>query len=176
KVAVVLAGEVDRVRDVAGLARHLLGGAGDLVVDLLDRGRVGLEPRSGRDGYRHLCLLGGFGLDTTPPGLAKLWEAVHVYLTGELCFELDGNLVATSQFPGRQGRVAFAYLVLERERTVTRDELIGLLWPEEAPRSYEVALSALMSKLRQLLGRHSLETAARGYRLELPADAWVDIE
>jgi len=111
-----------------------------------------------------------------PARFGETLETVQVYLTGELCFEAGGRLVASAQFPGRQGRVAFAYLVLERERAVSRDELIGLLWPQEAPRSYEVALSALMSKLRQLLGRRSLETAARGYRLELPDDAWVDIE
>ena len=114
-------------------------------------------------------------------GLAKLWNAVRVYLTGELCVEAGGTLIRSDAFPGRQGRVAFAYLVTDHDRAVSRDTLIDLVWPERAPRAHEVALSALMSKLRNLLtvaglSRASLETTARGYRLNLPAGAWVDTD
>ncbi len=105
---------------------------------------------------------------------------VRIWLTGSLCFESRGVLVESRRFPGRQGRVAFAYLVSEHERSVTRDELIELLWSELPPRAYDVALSAVMSKLRALmssagLGRVAVETVSSGYRLNLPA-AWIDVD
>ena len=105
---------------------------------------------------------------------------VRVWLTGSLAFEVDGVLVESRRFPGRQGRVAFAYLVGEQERAVSRDELIELLWPDQAPRAFDVALSAVMSKLRALmssagLDRLALETEAPGYRLNLPAATWIDV-
>lgn len=106
---------------------------------------------------------------------------VRIWLTGSLCFESRGVLVESRRFPGRQGRVAFAYLVSEHERSVTRDELIELLWSELPPRAYDVALSAVMSKLRALmssagLGRVAVETVSSGYRLNLPAAAWIDVD
>ena len=106
---------------------------------------------------------------------------VRIWLTGSLCFESLGVLVESRRFPGRQGRVAFAYLVGEHDRAVTRGALIELLWPELPPRAYDVALSAVMSKLRALmssagLGRLALETVASGYRLNLPAAAWIDVD
>ncbi len=105
---------------------------------------------------------------------------VRIWLTGSLCFESRGVLVESRRFPGRQGRVAFAYLVSEHERSVTRDELIELLWSELPPPAYDVALSAVMSKLRALmssagLGRVAVETVSSGYRLNLPA-AWIDVD
>jgi DNA-binding SARP family transcriptional activator len=54
--------------------------------------------------------------------------------------------------PGRQGRLLFAYLVLNRDRDCGRGELIDLLWPERPPAAAETALSALLSKLRRVLG------------------------
>ncbi len=92
-----------------------------------------------------------------------------------------GVLVRGDRLPRRQGRLAFAYLVSERSRPVSRDELADLLWPQRLPTAHEVALSALISKLRTLLVevglmRQALATASGGFRLELPPDAWVDTE
>jgi DNA-binding SARP family transcriptional activator/tetratricopeptide (TPR) repeat protein len=58
--------------------------------------------------------------------------------------------------PGRQGRLLFAYLVLNRDRDCGRAELIDLLWPERPPAAAETALSALLSKLRRALGESAL--------------------
>lgn len=121
-------------------------------------------------------------LDSRATLAAAVWRnfgIVRVYLSGELCLAAPGGLVRSERFPGRQGRLAFAYLVTEHDRSVTRDELTELLWPHEAPRAYEVGLSAVMSKLRALLrtvGIGSLETAPRGYRLNLPPEAWIDVD
>ena len=62
--------------------------------------------------------------------------------------------------PGRQGRLLFAYLVLNRDRGCPRDELIDVLWPEGPPAAADSALSALLSKLRRALGEGVLLAAA----------------
>lgn len=114
--------------------------------------------------------------------MAKLWRGVlRIYLLGELCLTSAARLVRAERFPRRQGRLAFAFLVNERDRPVPRDELVELLWPHRAPPSFEVALSALMSKMRVLLamvglGRGALTAADRCYQLRLPANSWIDTE
>ena len=98
---------------------------------------------------------------------------------GETRIQLAGPLVARiageridEQLAGRQGRLLFAHLVLERRAPVTREELVELLWEEEPPDGADSALSALLSKLRRLVpleGRTEV-------RLALPPDPWVDVE
>lgn len=108
--------------------------------------------------------------------------SLRIFLTGRLCVEGPRAFVDPLAFPGRQGRVAFGYLVTERGRPVARDELIEVLWPGESPPSCDIALSALVSKLRSMLRRLGLPpgvtlTSAVGcYELRLPADVWVDLE
>jgi len=88
--------------------------------------------------------------------------------------ELDGvELVGSLR--GRQVPLLLAYLVLNRERPVGREELIGALWPETAPRSQDAAMRTLLSRLRSALGADIL--AGRDeLGLELPEPAWVDVE
>src|SRR4051812_7425055 len=77
--------------------------------------------------------------------------------------------------PGRQGRLLFAYLVLNRTRGCPRDELIDVLWPEGPPAAADSALSALLSKLRRALGEGVL--IGRGeLRVRLEDPVRVDIE
>jgi DNA-binding SARP family transcriptional activator len=66
--------------------------------------------------------------------------------------EADGLLMGEERFPGRQGRLLFAYLVAENGRPVPRDELAEALWAEAPPpATWEKALTVLVSKLRGLL-------------------------
>jgi DNA-binding SARP family transcriptional activator len=95
----------------------------------------------------------------------------RIQLCGPLVARLAGERV-DDRLPGRQGRLLFACLVLERRQAVTRDALVELLWPGPAPDAAESALSALLSKVRRVVpiaGRSSV-------RIELSADAWVDLE
>jgi DNA-binding SARP family transcriptional activator len=86
------------------------------------------------------------------------------------------------RLPGRQGRLALAYLAFERARAVPRDELADALWGETLPPAWDAALSAVVSKLRGLLagagpaGRAVIESAAGAYQLRLPPGAWIDVE
>jgi DNA-binding SARP family transcriptional activator len=108
-------------------------------------------------------------------------NVVRIYLTSEVRIEHGETLVGERDLPGRQGRVALALLVVERDRPVTRDELAEELWLEDVPPAWEKAVMAVVSKLRAALrraglGDDALATSFGCYQLRLPADTWVDIE
>jgi DNA-binding SARP family transcriptional activator len=114
--------------------------------------------------------------------LAKAWSTpLRLYLTGRLAAERGDARVDERRLPGRQGRRALAYLVLERTRPVPIDELADAVWGTATPAgAWETALSAIVSKLRASLRavdpRSAVATAAGCYQLVLPRDAWVDVE
>ncbi len=92
-------------------------------------------------------------------------------------------VVREGQFKGKQGWLAFAYLVIERVRHVQKDELVNLIWPGEVANSWEVALSVLLSRIKRLMSSGpfaSLGTSLIGgtglYQIILPVDTWIDFE
>jgi SARP family transcriptional regulator, regulator of embCAB operon len=107
---------------------------------------------------------------------------LRIYLTGRVLVEDSGTvLLDERRLMGRQGRLAFAHLVCEHLRAVSRDELAEELWLSTVPPSWERSLSALISKLRALLASVGIpDVALTGsfghYQLLLPADAWIDVE
>ena len=56
------------------------------------------------------------------------------------------------RLPGRQGRLLFTYLVVNRHRQVPRDELAEALWREPDPAAVDARLNPLLSKLRRVFG------------------------
>jgi DNA-binding SARP family transcriptional activator len=76
--------------------------------------------------------------------------------------------------PGRQGRLLFTYLVVNRHRQVARDELAEALWREPDPAAVDARLNPLLSKLRRAFGTNIIDGRFT-LRLNLP-DAWVDLE
>lgn len=85
-------------------------------------------------------------------------------LCGKLFVEIDGERLE-ERLPGRQGRLLFAFLVLNRNRVLARSELLDALWED----GRDGGLAPLLSKLRRVV-------PLDGYRLMLPHDAWVDVE
>ena len=98
----------------------------------------------------------------------------YVQLCGQLVVELRGERVE-QRLPSRQGRTLFAYLVLQRPRAATRDELIDALWGSALPQHPEGALSVLLSKLRAAVGP-GVVTGRASLALSLPDGARVDVE
>ena len=94
-------------------------------------------------------------------------EGWDIRLCGPVLVDADGHRLDAG-LPGRQGRLLFAYLVLNRTRGCPRDELIDVLWPEGPPAAADSALSALLSKLRRALGEGVL-TGRGELRLQLEA-------
>jgi DNA-binding SARP family transcriptional activator len=107
---------------------------------------------------------------------------LRIYLAGRIRLERADTLLDEASLPGRQGRVVFAVLAAEHARAVSRGELAEELWGDEVPNAWDVALRAVVSKVRRVLGGVGLDGAeaiahAVGcYQLRLPPDAWVDLE
>jgi DNA-binding SARP family transcriptional activator len=68
-----------------------------------------------------------------------------------------------------------AYLAANRGRPVSRDELMGALWPGTAPAAPGPALSTLLTRLRQTVGTGLLEGRHELW-LRLPPGAVIDLE
>lgn len=85
-------------------------------------------------------------------------------LCGKLVVEVDGERVE-ERLPGRQGRLLFAFLVANRNRTVGRHEVLEAIWPD----GHDGGLAPLRSKLRRIVDLD-------GFRVLLPRDARVDVE
>ena len=108
-------------------------------------------------------------LASTPP--------TRVQLCGSTVIERGGERLE-DRLPGRQGRLLFAYLVLNRHRVIGRDELVEALWPRALPSATEAGLNALISKLRKILGAEVIDGRSSlrlrlgpDQRLLLPASA-----
>jgi DNA-binding SARP family transcriptional activator len=99
--------------------------------------------------------------------------SVRVQLCGQLVVDRAG-LRLDPRLLGRQGRLLCAYLVLNRHRAVPRAELVGAVWPSSPPGNADSGLSALLSKLRQVLGDGSLDGRS-AVRFSAP-DVRVDLE
>ena len=97
----------------------------------------------------------------------------RIELCGALTVEVDGRRVE-EDLPGRQGRLLFAYLALNRERPVRRDELVDVVWDENPPGSPDAGLAALLTRAAPRARPDAVEGRSH-LRLALP-DAWLDVE
>jgi SARP family transcriptional regulator, regulator of embCAB operon len=100
--------------------------------------------------------------------------STRIQLCGRFVARIRGERIE-DRLPGRQGRLLLAYLAARPHRDATRDELIEALWPRALPSAPNMALSALISKLRRLLGEGSLEGRSE-LHLELGPRAFVDVQ
>jgi SARP family transcriptional regulator, regulator of embCAB operon len=98
----------------------------------------------------------------------------RIQLCGRFVVRLGGRRVEDG-LPGANGRLLFAYLVLNRLRRMERDELLTAVYGEEAPPDHHPRLSVLLSKLRRVVGAELLPGRSE-IELVLPRDAFVDVE
>lgn len=107
---------------------------------------------------------------------------MRVWLTGTFAIEGADGAVPRDRLPGRQGRLLLAYLIIEHDRAVRRDELAELLWGDHPPATADKAIAVAISKLRALLtscgldGSQVLTNAFGCYQLTLPPGSWLDVE
>jgi SARP family transcriptional regulator, regulator of embCAB operon len=102
------------------------------------------------------------------------WTKARIQLCGRFVADFDGTRLEDA-LPGRRGRVVFAYLVLNRGRSVPRDELNMAGWGDDAPAEVGNALSVLLSKLRHSLGADHLRGRTE-VELLMPGATFVDVE
>lgn len=105
---------------------------------------------------------------------------MRMYLTGRLMVETESGLLDEEDLPARQGRIAFAYLVLNRRRPIPRLELGAALWGDSPPEAWEASLSALLSRLRRLFRKLAIDadiSALSGsVHVRLPGEVWIDLD
>jgi DNA-binding SARP family transcriptional activator len=93
--------------------------------------------------------------------------------------ENGSRILDEAALPSRQGRVAFAYLALQRLRQVQRFQLADAVWGEETPDGWDASLSALLSRLRRLFRDAGLdadiETLSGAVSLRLPPETHIDL-
>jgi DNA-binding SARP family transcriptional activator len=97
-----------------------------------------------------------------------------IQVCGPLVMRLEDRR-CEQELGGRQARELVAFLVVNRRRTVSRDELLAALWFEDPPAGASGTLNTLLSRIRRALG-HDRIVGRGALRLSLPPDAWVDLE
>lgn len=105
---------------------------------------------------------------------------IRVYLAGGIALVGgDGVVITERALAGRQLRRMFVRLVAIHE-PVSHADLADDLWETAWPPAWQVAIRALLSKIRTMLGSVGAADAlvSRGgtYELRLPADTWLDID
>jgi DNA-binding SARP family transcriptional activator/tetratricopeptide (TPR) repeat protein len=108
------------------------------------------------------------------PTVAPVIEKTRVQLCGTLSVEIDGVQIVGA-LRGRQVRLLLTYLILNRGRSVGREELSDAIWPFSAPQSQDGALRTLLSRLRSAVGPAVL-AGREQLALVLPEPVWVDLE
>jgi SARP family transcriptional regulator, regulator of embCAB operon len=101
-------------------------------------------------------------------------DLARIQLCGRFVVRLRGSRIEDA-LPGANGRLLFAYLVLNRRRRMSREELLIALYGDDAPPEYQPRLSVVLSKLRGVIG-HDLLTGRGEVELALPPGAFVDVE
>ena len=92
-------------------------------------------------------------------------------LLGPLEVVHRGETVPTG---GQRKRALLARLLLEANRTVSVDALVGALWGERVPATAVKMVHIYVSQLRKVLASGALQTRPPGYRLEVAPEA-VDL-
>ncbi len=99
---------------------------------------------------------------------------VRIQICGALAIERDGQRL-DGGLPGRQGRLLFTYLVVNRHRHVPRDEVAEALWREPDPAAVDARVNPLLSKLRRVFGADCVDGRS-AIRLFLPVTALLVAE
>jgi DNA-binding SARP family transcriptional activator len=107
----------------------------------------------------------------------------RIYLTGPVSIEHGDRLVSEAHLPGRQGRLAFVFLIAARDRPIGRDELARALWSDEQPAERDASLNPILSKLRVVLKKAgwavneaAFDVRSGAIHVRLPSHTWIDIE
>jgi DNA-binding SARP family transcriptional activator len=108
------------------------------------------------------------------PGVVRAtgWDYVGAEL--ETRVQLCGRLVVTaggrrveSELPGRQGRLLFGFLTVNRLRRLSRDEVVEAIWAD----GRDGGLAPLLSKLRKAVQLDGLRVVADWVDVEAASDA-----
>ena len=109
-------------------------------------------------------------------------SAARIALLGRLSIEREDDAARPRGLPGRRAELVFAYLAVERRRSVSRDELADALWPDMLPDTWAAGLRGVVTEVRRFLESNGLDPAEvlasshGGYQLRLPPGVVVDLD
>jgi DNA-binding SARP family transcriptional activator/WD40 repeat protein len=104
---------------------------------------------------------------TSPRSAAEEQESALRYcVLGQIEVERDGVQVAIG---GPQQRRLLGALLVQRDRVVSIDRLVEVLWRDTAPQGAARSTMTYVSRLRACLGDGAIATLGAGYRLERSA-------
>ena len=98
----------------------------------------------------------------------------RIHLCGTFTVRIMGERIE-NEMPGRQGRLLFAFLVSQQGRSVSRSDMVKLLWNGTPPNEPDTALAALLAKLRKSMSKANL-IGKQDVRLVLSPHTWVDLD
>ena len=98
----------------------------------------------------------------------------RIQLCGRLVVKLGGRRVDDA-LAGANSRLLFAFLVLNRARRMSREDLLMAVYGEDATPDHHPRLSVLLSKLRRVVGPE-LVAGRSEIELMLPPGVFVDVE
>ena len=109
----------------------------------------------------------GAGGDATP--------RFRFRLIGTFAVCRDGQRIEDRDVGSRKGRTLLKALVVAAGEPLTRDHLVTVLWPADAPVNAERNVASLVSRLRSLLGPSAIEGSSGTYRLRTGPHLEVDL-
>jgi DNA-binding SARP family transcriptional activator len=98
-------------------------------------------------------------LATRPP------YPLHVQLFGPLTLRRQGAVVAPADWPREKARQLFALLLLNRDRWLSREQVLEALWPEGDPAAGDGALRVSLNALLNVLEPDRATAAPSGFVL-----------
>jgi ATP/maltotriose-dependent transcriptional regulator MalT/DNA-binding SARP family transcriptional activator len=109
-------------------------------------------------------------------------ESIQVFMLGPFELRASGTRISDRGWRTGKAKELFALLLLDRQRSVPRDELVAQLWPEtdaaSALSNFHFTLHALRKALASAGAAEatSILRTDTGYRLALPPTIHVDVE
>lgn len=103
-------------------------------------------------------------------------SAWRFHLLGPFRVEAGGESVADGELGNRKARLLLKLLAVRRDRHVSMDTILDVLWGDEPPAKAVENVATLVSRLRTRLGSHTIDGGRAGYRLVLNPGTTVDID
>ncbi len=101
---------------------------------------------------------------------------VEFRLAGTFGVSVGGQRLEDGEIGSRKSRLLLELLVVRRWRSVQLDEIVELLWPQDAPERAADNVASLVSRLRRVLGTTIIRGGRVGYALADVAEVQVDVD
>ena len=105
-------------------------------------------------------------------------ETLRIHLLGPFELRLNGESMTHSNWGSQQTQTVGKILITNRDKVVTSDKLIDLLWPDEPIESARRRLHVRISQLRNVLQdkKNLIQTVHGGYIFQPDDTCWLDVD